>query len=333
MGFLRKISNGKTQCLLCPRECVILEGQRGFCHVRKNVNDDIVSTTYGYTTGLAIDPIEKKPLYHFYPSSKTLSFGTLGCNMGCLFCQNFSTTKSTDDELNLMKIPPEIIVKTALKYFCKSIAFTYNDPIVFYEYAIDTARLAHENGIKTVAVTAGYINEAPAKEFFAYMDAVNIDLKGFTQEFYRKNCLADFEKILDTIKYVANETDCHLELTTLLIEGENTDENQLLQEFRWILENLGDNVPLHLSAFHPAWKMLDKSPTSVETLLWAYQLAKNLGLKYVYTGNISDIETSTTFCHNCGAELISRDGFKVISNNMLAGGKCPECFTKQYGCF
>ena len=333
MGYLRKISNGKTQCLLCPRECVLLEEQRGFCHVRKNEGDEIVSTTYGYTSGLAIDPIEKKPLYHFYPSSKALSFGTLGCNMGCLFCQNYTTTKSYDDEQTLMKISPEIIVKTALKYACKSIAFTYNDPIVFYEYAIDTAKLAHENGIKTVAVTAGYINEAPAKEFFPHIDAVNIDLKGFTKEFYQKNCLADFEKILNIIQYVANETDCHLELTTLLIEGENTDENQLLQEFDWILKKLGDNIPLHLSAFHPAWKMIDKPFTSAETLFNAYKLAKSAGLKYVYTGNISDIKTSTTYCQNCGAELVIRDGFKVITNNILPGWKCPECLTKQYGCF
>ena len=328
----QKIINDKIQCEICPRKCILGKNQRGFCYVRRNNGQQIVLDTYGYNTGLAIDPVEKKPLYHFYPNSKVLSFGTLGCNMGCLFCQNNHITKVKTPIENCQKATPEEIVALAKKYECKAVAFTYNDPIIFFEYAIDTAKLCQEEGIKTIAVTSGYINQNTGAEFFNYMDAANIDLKGFSEAFYKKNCLADFETILNNIEYVANETDCHLELTTLLIEGENTDKDQLLREFNWILEKLGDNIPLHLSAFHPARKMLDKPCTSPDTLFHAYKLAKDVGLKYVYTGNISDIETSTPYCRNCGAELIVRDGFKVVSNN-IPGGKCPDCLTKQYGCF
>lgn len=333
MKHFKKFSDDKIQCLLCPRECILKTGQRGFCHVRKNTGKQIECVSYGYTTGLAIDPIEKKPLYHFYPASKVLSFGTLGCNLGCLFCQNYSTTKSREDEKTLLKASPELVVLTASKYGCKSIAFTYNDPVVFYEYALDTAKLAQERGIKTVAVSAGYLNLDFAKEFFAYIDAVNIDLKAFSNQFYEKNCFAKLEKILEIIRYVANETNSHLELTNLLIEEENTDTKQIKEMCLWIVDNIGGNIPLHFSAFHPAWKMLEKPITSKKTLLKAYEIAQNIGLKYIYTGNIWDFKTSTTYCKNCSKPLILRNGFEVIENNLLPAGKCPDCFTKCDGVF
>ncbi|MDD3594693.1 MAG: AmmeMemoRadiSam system radical SAM enzyme [Candidatus Gastranaerophilales bacterium] len=332
MKYQNTLKDNKVKCTICPRECNLKEGQEGFCHVRKNIGGNIVLTTYGYNTGLAIDPIEKKPLYHFYPGSSVLSFGTLGCNMGCQFCQNWTSSKNKSEAGLLNNASPKDIVKTALKYNCKSIAFTYNDPIIFFEYAIDTAKIARESGIKTVAVTSGFINPKPAEEFFSYMDAANIDLKGFSERFYRKNCLASLEPVLNTIKYLKNETDCHIELTTLLIEGENDAEEELQQECQWITDNLGKDVPLHFSAFHPAYKFMDKKPTSVNTLLKAYSIAKETGLDYVYTGNILNVETSTTYCKNCQKPVIVRDGYRILQYH-LENGKCIYCSTKCDGVF
>ncbi len=318
----------KVQCEICPRKCRLSEGQRGFCYVRKNENGNIVLETYGYNTGLAIDPIEKKPLYHFYPSSKVLSFGTLGCNMGCLFCQNWQTTKVKYPINQCDRISPEQIVQTAKKYGCKSVAFTYNDPVIFFEYAIDTAKLCRREGIKTVAVTSGYINLEPAKEFFNLMDAANIDLKGFSEQFYQRNCMAHLEPVLDTIKYAVNETNCHVELTTLIIEGEN--DSYIEEECNWILNNLGDSVPVHFSAFFPKYKYSNKLPTKFETLVKAYNIARNMGLKYVYTGNLSSVETSTTYCKNCASPLIIRNGYNIKENN-IKDGCCKYCKIKVDG--
>ena len=221
MKYQTTLNDNRQQCLICPRECKLKDNQCGFCFVREDINGEIKLKTYGYNTGLAIDPIEKKPLYHFYPMSKVLSFGTNGCIMGCQFCQNDNITKVKPNYNFLNETSPEMLVNIALDYNCKGIAFTYNDPIAFFEYTIDTAKLCKVNGLKTVAVTSGYINPEPAKEFFEYIDAVNIDLKGFSEDFYKKNCLAHLEPVLDTIKYVKQNTNCHLELTTLLIEQEN----------------------------------------------------------------------------------------------------------------
>ena len=294
----QKVLQDKVQCGICPRRCKLSDGQRGFCYVRKNSGGQIILETYGYNTGLAIDPVEKKPLYQFYPTSRVLSFGTFGCCMGCLFCQNHHMTKVKYPIEQCQKATPEQLVNTALAYGCKSIAFTYNDPIIFFEYALDTAKLCRERGIKTIAVTSGYINPEPAKEFFSLMDAANIDLKGFSEEFYSKNCMAHLEPVLESIKYAVNETDCHVELTTLLIDGEN--DKYVPQECEWILENLGENVPLHFSAFFPKYKFSDRAQTRFETLITAYNTAKKAGLNYVYTGNLATVETSTTYCKNCG---------------------------------
>lgn len=318
--------NNKIQCEICPRKCKIGEEQHGFCYVRKNSGGKIVLESYGYNTGLAIDPVEKKPLYHFYPSSKVLSFGTLGCNMGCQFCQNWQTTKVNYDISQCNKTSPEQIVEIAKHYNCKSVAFTYNDPIIFFEYALDTAKLCRQEGIKTIAVTSGYINLEPAKEFFNLMDGANIDLKGFSEKFYQKNCLAHLEPVLETIKYAVNETDCHVELTTMLIEGENDDVVE--KECEWILKNLGEDIPLHFSAFFPKYKFSDRQPTTFETLKKAYDIATEMGINYVYTGNIPNIETSTTYCKNCKNPVIKRDGFRVIEAN-IKNELCKFCGTKH----
>lgn len=332
MKYQNILQNGKVQCLICPRKCILKEGQEGFCHVRKNINNTITLTSYGYNTGLAIDPIEKKPLYQFYPTTGVLSFGTLGCNMGCQFCQNWHISKNKSDSTTLNKTSPIEIVQLAKTHNCKSIAFTYNDPIIFYEYAIDTAILCRQNEIKTVAVTAGYINPEPAKEFFKYMDAANIDLKAFSEKFYSKNCLAHLQPVLDTIKYVANETDCHLELTTLLIEGENDSTEELQAECEWIIQNIGDCVPLHFSAFFPKYKFDKKQPTKFETLVKAYNIAKQTGLKYVYTGNITNPETSTTYCKNCNKPIIIRNSYQLLEYHNQ-NGYCQYCYTPCDGRF
>ncbi len=330
MKYQKILKNNKTQCTLCPRNCILAPYQSGFCYVRSNHNGQIILDSYGYNTGLAIDPVEKKPLYHFYPSSDVLSFGTLGCNMGCQFCQNWQTTKVKYPVEQCQPAPPEAIINTAKENNCKAVAFTYNDPIIFYEYALETARLCREEGIKTIAVTSGYINPEPAKEFFKYMDAANIDLKGFSEDFYRKNCFAHLQPVLDTIKYAVKETKCFVELTTMLIEGEN--DLYVEQECDWILENLGDYVPIHFSAFYPRYNFKDRKPTKLETLMKAYNTAKKMGLKYVYTGNVSDIETSTTYCKNCGKPLLKRDGYSLLENN-LENGNCKFCGAKLDGCF
>lgn len=335
MKYQNTLKDNITQCTVCPRLCKLKDGQAGFCQVRKNIGGDIVMTSYGYNTGLAVDPIEKKPLYHFYPGSKVLSFGTLGCNMGCMFCQNWHITKSKADP-KINHTEPEEIVRIAQKLNCKSVAFTYNDPTVFLEYAVDTAKICRENDIKTIAVTAGYINPEPRKELFELMDAANIDLKAFSEEFYKKNCLAHLEPILDTIKYVKHETGCWLELTTLLIEGENDSDDELKRECEWIVENLGVDVPLHFSAFHPSYKMMNKPLTKFSTLLKAYNIAKEAGIRYVYTGNVRDDKTSTTYCHACSKPLIVRDGYGILEYNLehencnVCGAKCAGVFDSEF---
>ncbi|MDD3419683.1 MAG: AmmeMemoRadiSam system radical SAM enzyme [Candidatus Gastranaerophilales bacterium] len=325
MPYQNTLKDNITQCLVCPRNCRLANYQRGFCFVRQNIDGEITLTAYGKTTGLAIDPVEKKPLYHFYPGSKVLSFGTLGCNMGCCFCQNWHITKTKDHTGLIQEASPKEIALSAKQYGCKSVAFTYNDPVIFLEYAIDTAIECHALGIKTIAVTAGYINPEPRVDLFNHIDAANIDLKGFSKEFYKKMCLADIEPVLETIKYVKNETPCHLELTTLLIEGFNDSNKDLRAQCDWIVENLGTDVPLHFSAFFPSWKLKNVHPTNPKTLLKAYQIAKKAGIKYVYTGNICDDKTSTTFCHRCKKPLIKRHGFEIKEYNLTEKNSCRFC--------
>ncbi len=331
---MENIENKKSKisCELCPRHCSLSRGQFGFCKTRFNDGKKIASQTSGYSSGFAIDPIEKKPLYHFFPTSTALSFGTFGCNLGCKFCQNYNISKIEFTPQKSIPAPPEQIVNTAIKHNCKSIAYTYNDPIVSFEYTIETAKIAKSCGVKNVAVTAGYISPKYYEKFFKNIDAANIDLKAFSEDFYNKNCLAHLKPVLDTVKYVWNETNTELELTTLLIPNENDDKEQLKREFDWIVTNLSKDTPIHLSAFHPAFKMTNKERTSVESIINAYNIAKEFGLKYVYSGNIIDNLTSTTTCPKCKYKLIERNGYIV---NLLTENPsvCPNCGEKIYGQF
>lgn len=327
-----EIDNLKTRCLICPRKCVLSDGQRGFCFAVINKNGKLLFESYGYSSGFAVDPVEKKPLYHFYPTSKALSFGTFGCNMGCRFCQNHNISKHKFDINRAVQATPEQIVLTAVRYDCKSIAFTYNDPIVFLDYAIETAKEARKQDVKTIAVTAGYILPQARENLFEYIDAANIDLKAFDKGFYKKYCFAELDYVLDTIKYAANETNCVTELTTLLIEGLNNSYETLKCEFEWIINTLGADIPVHLSAFHPDYKLLDKPRTTEKTIIEAYNLAKEVGLKYVYCGNIPNQKLSLTYCPTCGYKLVERNVYDVKITG-LVNGHCPNCGEKIYGAY
>ncbi|WP_287918314.1 AmmeMemoRadiSam system radical SAM enzyme, partial [Tibeticola sp.] len=278
-----KLDDGRIQCDLCPRDCKLHEGQRGACFVRMRVGDAMVLTTYGRSSGFCVDPIEKKPLNHFYPGSAVLSFGTAGCNLACKFCQNWDISKSRDMDRLMDQASPEAIAEAALQTGCKSVAFTYNDPVIFAEYAMDTADACHARGIQTVAVTAGYIHAEPRRAFFSKMDAANVDLKAFTEDFYFKLTGAHLQPVLDTLVYLKHETSVWFEITTLLIPGHNDSDAELTALSKWVARELGPDVPLHFSAFHPDFKMPDVPPTPPATLRRARRMALEQGLHYVYT--------------------------------------------------
>jgi len=330
--FYRSIKNGKIQCTLCPRGCRLSEGQRGSCFIRYMENGKMVLSAYGQNSGLAIDPIEKKPLFHFYPGSSVLSFGTAGCNLTCGFCQNWNLSRSKEIERLSQDGDPDKIAHIALQRGSRSVAFTYNDPIIFHEYAIDTAIECHKLGIKTVAVTSGYVNDEPRREFYNHIDAANVDLKGFSETFYRKFCTAKLGPVLDTLLYIANETDVWLEITTLLIPGANDSDAEIEAMSRWIATNLSADVPLHFSAFHPDYKVMDRGPTPLSTLIRARKIALANGMRYVYTGNLRHPEGESTFCPGCGSLLIERHGFR-IQQNRIGTGRCPDCRTEIAGRF
>ncbi len=323
---------GKVVCTLCPRECHIPEGSRGFCFVRANVGDELHLTTYGRSSGFCIDPIEKKPLAHFLPGTSVLSLGTAGCNLGCKFCQNWDISKSREMDTLSSNAQPTAIVDAAKQAGCRSIAFTYNDPVIWAEYAIDIARVARCEGIKTVAVTAGYISPEARVEFFEYIDAANVDLKAFSETFYRKLTQTRLRPVLDTLVYLKHETDVWFEITTLIIPGENDSPDELRAMCDWIIEKLGPDVPLHFSAFHPDFKMMNTPRTPHETLIRARQTALDAGLHYVYVGNVHDKERDSTYCPGCGTVLIERDWYN-IGLYRLEGGRCPDCGTPIPGNF
>ncbi|MBX3129269.1 MAG: AmmeMemoRadiSam system radical SAM enzyme [Polyangiaceae bacterium] len=326
------VDGGQVQCDLCPRYCRLHEGQRAFCFVRQNVGGVIYSTSYGRATGFCLDPIEKKPLSHFYPGSAVLSFGTAGCNLGCKFCQNWDISKAREIEALSDAATPEQLAQSALDAGAHAVAFTYNDPVIFAEYAIDAARECRARGVKTVAVTAGYITEAARKDFFETMDAVNVDLKGFTESFYRKLCYAELAPVLDTLRYLARETDVWLEVTTLLIPGHNDSEDEVSRLCDFVARELGVDVPLHFSAFHPDFRMLDVPATPPSTCRRARQQALAAGLRYVYTGNIHDPEGQSTRCPGCSALVIERDGYDTRHYG-LQSGACVACGTRIAGRF
>jgi len=325
------LPDGRMQCDLCPRDCKLHAGQRGACFVRQRVGDEMVLTTYGRSSGFCIDPIEKKPLNQFYPGSSVLSFGTAGCNLACKFCQNWDISKSKDMDRLADAASPDQIARAAVEAGCKSVAFTYNDPTIFAEYAMDIADACHARGVQTVAVTAGYIHEAPRREFFAKMDAANVDLKAFTDAFYVKLCGSHLQPVLDTLVYLKRETNVWLEITTLLIPGQNDSDAELTAMCEWIMRNLGPDVPLHFSAFHPDWKMGDTPATPAATLTRARAIALKAGLHYVYTGNVHDTTGGSTYCPGCAKPLIVRDWYEIERCRVTPDGHCPDCGTAIAG--
>ncbi len=331
------LEDGRMQCDLCPRDCRLHEGQRGACFVRQRgageMRDQMLLTTYGRSSGFCIDPIEKKPLNHFYPGSSVLSFGTAGCNLACKFCQNWDISKSKDMDRLADQASPEAIAQSANGSGCTSVAFTYNDPVIFAEYAMDVADACRARGVRTVAVTAGYIHAQPRREFYAKMDAANVDLKGFTDEFYLRLCGAHLKPVLETLVYLKHETHVWFEITTLLIPGKNDSAEEVTAECAWIMRELGPDVPLHFTAFHPDFKMTDIEQTPAATLRRARRIALDAGLNYVYTGNIHDAEGGTTYCPSCRAPLIVRDWYQIERCDITPDGKCPHCATPIAGAF
>jgi pyruvate formate lyase activating enzyme len=318
------LPDGRIECRLCPRLCKLNEGQRGFCFVRQNLGQRMVLTTYGRSSGFCIDPIEKKPLNHFYPGTSVLSFGTAGCNLGCRFCQNWDISKAREFDRLADKAAPEVIAIAAQRLGCRSVAFTYNDPVIFAEYAMDVADACRKMGIAAVAVTAGYMTDDARPEFYRHMDAANVDLKGFTEEFYHQQCFGELAPVLDTLKYLRHETKVWFEVTTLLIPGENDSPEEIEAASAWFAENLGPDVPWHFTAFHPDYKLLDKPPTPPATLTRARDIAHRHGLRYVYTGNVHDSNGSSTYCPGCGRRVIERDWY-VLGEWNLKRGRCAFC--------
>ena len=332
-SYWQALPDGRVLCQLCPRECRLAQGQRGLCFVRANQDGQVVLSTYGRSSGFCIDPVEKKPLNHFFPGSPILSFGTAGCNLTCSFCQNWDISKSREMDRLQDQATPEQIAMTAKALHCKSVAFTYNDPVIFLEYAVDTARACQKLGIKTVAVTAGYISKVAMPEFFESMDATNVDLKAFSSDFYKKLCSADIEAVKDTLRFLKKQGRTWLELTTLIIPGQNDSDLEIKKMSRWIYEELGPTVPLHFSAFHPDFRMQNIEATPPATLTRARNIARQEGLKFVYTGNVHDQEGDTTCCASCGKELIVRDWYKILKYSLRPDGSCPSCGDTLVGHF
>ena len=332
-NWWHRLEDGRLQCDLCPRECKLGAGQRGFCFVRQAREHGMVLTSYGRASGFIIDPIEKKPLNHFYPGSSVLSFGTAGCNLGCRFCQNWDISKAREMDRLTDWAAPEAVAEAAVRSDCKSIAFTYNDPVIFAEYAIDCARAAHDRELKTVAVTAGYIQPEARREFYAHMDAANVDLKAFTEAFYRRLCFAEIAPVLDTLRWLHEETAVWIEVTTLLIPGQNDSEDEIGRLCEWFLKHLGPMVPLHFTAFHPDFKLLETPHTPAGTLRRARERALAAGLKHVYTGNVQDARGQSTYCPACAKLLIERDGYALGFWNLDRDGACRYCGEPLVGHF
>jgi pyruvate formate lyase activating enzyme len=323
--YWHALDDGRVQCDLCPRFCKLREGQRGMCFVRARHDNQIVLTTYGRSSGFCIDPVEKKPLNHFLPGSAVLSFGTAGCNLACDFCQNWDISKSREVETLSEDASPEAIARAAEETGCRGVAFTYNDPVIFMEYAIDVAKACRERGIAAIAVTAGEICAEPRREFYRYMDAANVDLKAFSQDFYWKVCKGDLQTVLDTLVYLKRETEVWFEITTLLIPGYNDSDEELTAMSKWIFSELGPGVPLHFSAFHPDYRMMDVPATPPATLRRARRIALDAGIRYVYVGNVHDEDGSSTYCHQCRQKLVGRDWYQLTAWKLDKHGRCSRC--------
>lgn len=321
--FYRPVNNNRILCFLCPRYCKLKSGQIGFCQVRKNVKGQLKSLVYGKPYAVNVDPIEKKPLYHFLPGSKILSIGTAGCNMACKYCQNWDLSDTKFNEDRTIQLPPERLIQLAIHYKSESIAYTYNEPTIFAEYAMETARLSQPLKLKNVMVTNGYITQEAIDSVYQDIDAANVDLKAFTEHFYSKLTLSHLQPVLDCLKRL-KQLHKWIEITNLIIPAHNDQESDIIRMCEWILAELGPLVPLHFSAFHPDFQFTHVPPTTPSTLIKLRLLALKLGLRYVYVGNISDSEGSSTFCHNCSTLLICRSGYQ---NEILGlqDGKCKKC--------
>jgi pyruvate formate lyase activating enzyme len=331
--YWHTLDDGRIQCDLCPRDCTLREGQRGLCFVRQRVGDEMVLTTYGRSSGFCVDPIEKKPLNHFFPGTSVLSFGTAGCNLSCKFCQNWDMSKSRDMDRLADQASPTAIARAALEGGCKSVAFTYNDPVIFAEYAMDVADACRDAGLKAVAVTAGYMHDAARRDFYAKIDAANVDLKAFTDDFYHRVTASRLGPVLDTLRYLVHETDVWTEITTLLIPGLNDSDDELARMTEWIAEELGTGVPLHFTAFHPDYRMTDLPPTPPATLRRARDIARRAGLEHVYTGNVHDEEGGTSYCPRCTSPLIVRDWYRILRYALDPDGGCRNCGARLAGRF
>jgi pyruvate formate lyase activating enzyme len=331
--YWHALPDGRIQCDVCPRACKLREGQRGVCFVRGRVDDQVVLSSYGRSSGYCIDPIEKKPLNHFRPGSSVLSFGTAGCNLACRFCQNWDISKSKEIDRLSDAASPEAIARAAVELGVESVAFTYNDPVIFLEYAIDVADACRDVGVHSVAVSAGYMCDEPRRALYRHLDAANIDLKAFTQEFYRHVAMGDLQPVLDTLEYLRHETNVWFEITTLLIPGHNDSDAELDDMTRWIVEHLGPDVPLHFTAFHPDFKMTDIPSTPPSTLTRARHVAVQNGLRYVYTGNVHDADGGSTYCPGCGERVIERDWYELGEYALTDGGRCTRCDTQLPGRF
>jgi pyruvate formate lyase activating enzyme len=331
--FWTPLPDGRVRCDACPRGCALREGQRGFCFVRAREGDAVVLTTYGRSSGFCVDPIEKKPLAHFLPGTAVLSFGTAGCNLGCRFCQNWDISKSREWDTLAATASPEAIARTAARLGCRSVAATYNDPVIFNEYAADTAEACHEHGVRMVLVTAGYVQGAAREHLFRHVDAANVDLKAFDDGFYRDVCAARLGPVLETLEWLAHESDVWVELTTLLIPGLNDSDREIDALTAWVAERLGGRVPLHFTAFHPDWRMRDRPPTPLATLRRARAIGLANGLRYVYTGNAHDPTGESTWCHACGTRLIQRDRYAIAGWDLTTEGACGRCGEPCAGVF
>ncbi|MGZ4677465.1 MAG: AmmeMemoRadiSam system radical SAM enzyme [Acidimicrobiia bacterium] len=332
-NYWHVLDDGRIQCDVCPRACKLREGQRGVCFVRAREDDQVVLTTYGRSSGFCVDPIEKKPLNHFLPGSSVLSFGTAGCNLACRFCQNWDISKSKEMDTLQDEASPAAIARAAQELGAQSVAFTYNDPVIFLEYANDVADACHALGIRTVAVTAGYVCEEPRRDFFAHVDAANVDLKGFTEEFYKHVAGGALAPVLETLEYLVHETDVWVETTTLLIPGQNDSDEELDEMTRWVVEHLGPDVPMHFTAFHPDFRMLDVPATPPATLTRARAIAQANGVHHAYTGNVRDAAGAATSCTGCGAVVIGRDGYDLTTYALTDTGACVQCGTQLAGRF
>jgi pyruvate formate lyase activating enzyme len=331
--FWHRLSDGRVQCDVCPRACRMREGQRGLCFVRACSDDQVVLTSYGRSSGFCVDPVEKKPLNHFLPGSSVLSFGTAGCNLMSQFCQNWDISKSREIDTLAGAASPDALAGAAQAMGAQSIAFTYNDPTIFLEYAADAADACHQRGIKAIAVSAGYIQPEARRELYAHMDAANIDLKAFTEDFYHRVCAGHLRPVLDTLEYLRYETSVWFEITTLLIPGHNDGAAEIDALTHWIAQHLGVDVPLHFTAFHPDYKMREVAPTPASTLTRARAIGLENGLRYVYTGNVHDSQGGTTRCPGCGQPVVVRDWYVIRRYDLTEGGRCTGCGTAVPGVY